>query len=313
MGLDYGNTPGFRDFTIGHIPAQRTISDGVTVAGSPIIASATAAFVAGDVGRGVSGQGIPIGIFGDVGIVPYDDSRTQIISVNVDGIHATLNRNATRTLSGLYMEFAVYPNSASDDFYIASHGALGVQYLFPIYGAIDFLYRMKITGSANPADSTRGGLLVVNGNGSANNAFAVTDFGGDPFLTVSYNGVTKLSSLSMPSGYHALEVLGHGNATGDIVGKFDTHDAGHGAFLWFTDNGAYNYGIGTDGSGNAAWYANRQDTIAGTRTMGLTQAGDLTVLRGGAFWGHAAVASQPVAPTLLADVIAIIRGCGLSA
>lgn len=46
---------------------------------------------------------------------------------------------------------------------------------------------------------------------------------------------------------------------------------------------------------------------------GITMAPDVTMTRQAAFWGHAAVASQPVAPTLLADVIAIIRGCGLSA
>jgi hypothetical protein len=45
----------------------------------------------------------------------------------------------------------------------------------------------------------------------------------------------------------------------------------------------------------------------------LADNGDLTVRKGVGFWGHAAVAAQPAAPVTLTDVIAIIRGCGLSA
>jgi hypothetical protein len=46
---------------------------------------------------------------------------------------------------------------------------------------------------------------------------------------------------------------------------------------------------------------------------GAAITGDVTLTRGASFWGHAAVVAQPAAPTTLADVIAIIRGYGLSA
>jgi Right handed beta helix region len=51
----------------------------------------------------------------------------------------------------------------------------------------------------------------------------------------------------------------------------------------------------------------------GADVLTVANAGDVSMLRGGAFWGHAVVGAQPVAPVTLADVIAIIRGCGLSA
>jgi hypothetical protein len=54
-------------------------------------------------------------------------------------------------------------------------------------------------------------------------------------------------------------------------------------------------------------------TRAGQAPQSLALIPDVLMTRGSAFWGHAAVASQPVAPVTLADVIAIIRGCGLSA
>jgi hypothetical protein len=52
---------------------------------------------------------------------------------------------------------------------------------------------------------------------------------------------------------------------------------------------------------------------SGFHLLDLSTVGDFQVRRGGAFWGHAVVGAQPAAPVTLADVIAIIRGCGLSA
>lgn len=65
-----------------------------------------------------------------------------------------------------------------------------------------------------------------------------------------------------------------------------------------------------DGSGNGIQLLNAAGTVP---LVNLTNNGDMTIPRGVGFWGHAAVAAQPAAPVTLADVIAVIRDCGLSA
>jgi hypothetical protein len=88
-------------------------------------------------------------------------------------------------------------------------------------------------------------------------------------------------------------VAGGGNpgSVGDIVARRTATTA---AYYFGDSSTAYLYFDGTNLSVGA----------------GL---GGLLLPAGGAFWGHAAVGAQPAAPVTLADVIAIIRGCGLSA
>jgi len=56
------------------------------------------------------------------------------------------------------------------------------------------------------------------------------------------------------------------------------------------------------------------DTVIARTAAGVaTVKNQLAVVQGAGVWGHAPPAAQPAAPVTLADVIAIIRACGLSA
>jgi hypothetical protein len=66
--------------------ASRTVTDGVTTSGDATLTSATAAFVAGDVGKPISGTGIPAG--------------TTILS-RTSGTSVELSANATATGTGI--------------------------------------------------------------------------------------------------------------------------------------------------------------------------------------------------------------------
>lgn len=74
----------------------RTVADGVTTSGSPIITSATAAFTQADVGRGITGTGITGG--------------TTILSVQSTS-SATLSGNATAT--GTTVSLTIAPSATS--------------------------------------------------------------------------------------------------------------------------------------------------------------------------------------------------------
>ncbi len=66
--------------------------------------------------------------------------------------------------------------------------------------------------------------------------------------------------------------------------------AGNGLMYWYTAGGVADTSLGWGGG-----------------------SGGLVTSKGVGFWAHAAPTSQPAAPVTLADVIAVIRGCGLSA
>lgn len=86
-------------------------------------------------------------------------------------------------------------------------------------------------------------------------------------------------------------------------------DAGGSALLMGTlriDNGGV--AVYDSRGGNHQW-----KKLNTTSLMILDPNGNLTNIAGHGVWGHAAPATQPAAPVTLADVIAIIRGCGLSA
>lgn len=86
------------DLTARHEISHRTVSDGVTTNGSPSITSATAAFIANDVGKPISGTGIPAG--------------TTIASVQ-SATAATMSANATATGSGVTFTIGVALAAAS--------------------------------------------------------------------------------------------------------------------------------------------------------------------------------------------------------
>lgn len=68
------------------VAGARAVTDASTTTGSPTLTSATAAFVAGDVGKAVSAAGVPAG--------------TTITSVQ-SGTSVTLSANATATAAGV--------------------------------------------------------------------------------------------------------------------------------------------------------------------------------------------------------------------
>lgn len=140
------------------------------------------------------------------------------------------------------------------------------------------------------------------------------------------------SGVGMTNGNGLIGVYGHA----DVAGNGNSNTIAHMRGIW-GDIGTYcgvltgPYIVTAAASGyfskpssqanftfTTAYSIYAEDAVAIGGTFAapnalVSGAGDLTLARGGAFWGHAAVASQPAAPVLLSDVIAIIRGCGLSA
>jgi hypothetical protein len=81
----------WRALGIDNVNAARTVTDGVTTNASTTVTSATAKFVASDVGRGISGAGIPAG--------------TTIATV-VSATEITLSAAATATATGVTLTLA---------------------------------------------------------------------------------------------------------------------------------------------------------------------------------------------------------------
>lgn len=75
----------------------RTVNDGATTSASAVVTSATAAFTAGDVGKGISGTGIP--------------ANTTILS-RQSATQVTMSANATATGTGVAITVATRDNSA---------------------------------------------------------------------------------------------------------------------------------------------------------------------------------------------------------
>lgn len=85
---------------------HRSVADGATTNGSPTVTSVTAAFTAGDLGRPISGTGIPANSF--VGLV---NSATSIALSSSPRLHTAVN--ATATATGLTLQIGIALAAAS--------------------------------------------------------------------------------------------------------------------------------------------------------------------------------------------------------
>lgn len=193
LDIDVAQPIGNRDLTFSRVLSQRTISDGVTTLGSPIITSATAAFVSGDVGREVRGVGIPTGL---VVLGP----GTTIASVT-NGTTAVLSANATASGTALYMEFGTLPRSVEDILYFASKGVnscityLGLNDL-TVGGA-----RVVLIGPGNASDPGIGALLIKNGLNQTGDALLVQNGGGGNLFRIDSIGHATLGQRGLDLSY----------------------------------------------------------------------------------------------------------------
>jgi hypothetical protein len=77
---------------VGLNAAKAGVSDGATTSGSPTVTSATGAFTSADVGRPISGAGVPAG--------------ATIITIN-SGTSVAISANATATATGVSLTFGL--------------------------------------------------------------------------------------------------------------------------------------------------------------------------------------------------------------
>jgi hypothetical protein len=91
--------------------------------------------------------------------------------------------------------------------------------------------------------------------------------------------------------------------TGELILRGNA-PSNYGGVIQLVSTVGHNWRIGEFGSAGQLLF---RDVSTGNYPLTLGSAG------GVGFWGHTPPATQPAAPVTLADVIAIIRGCGLSA
>jgi hypothetical protein len=118
---------------------------------------------------------------------------------------------------------------------------------------------------------------------------------------LNYSGLNtdSLDFYSRTNSSPRVQVL----QTGEVVVRGDA-PSDYGGVLQLVNTAGHNWRIGEfDGAGTLCF----RDVSTGNYPLRLGAAG------GAGFWGHAAPTTQPAAPVTLADVIAILRGCGLAA
>lgn len=147
-----------------------------------------------------------------------------------------------------------------------------------------------LQGNVTGATSTAiGATALVASTGSDNTALG---YGAGLSLTGGTNNTLLGSRVGLS---------GMGNGTGNIlIGVNGTVTSP------VADQSHY-FGLG--GTGGVTF----QGVNMNTTTPSWNMKGSFVLTGGHGFWGHAAPSAQPAAPVTLADVIAIIRGCGLSA
>lgn len=145
------------------------------------------------------------------------------------------------------------------------------------------------SGTNNAADSSA--IFLARG-GVSKWAFGLNYAGSNVDSLDWYNRTNSASRMRL---LETGELLVSGNAPLNYGGVLQLVNTGASGHAWRI--GEFN------GAGILAF----RDTTTGNFPLQLGSAG------GAGFWGHTPPAAQPAAPATLADVIAIIRGCGLSA
>lgn len=99
--------------------AKRTVTDGVTTAGSPTVTSASAAFAPGEVGTLITGPGIPVPAYIGVRNSPTSVGLSSSPTVNVP-------LNATATAAGVSLTIGLSWGAGTDGVQAAAlTGAFG--------------------------------------------------------------------------------------------------------------------------------------------------------------------------------------------
>lgn len=146
-----------------------------------------------------------------------------------------------------------------------------------------------LTGTNNATDSA----VISYGRGGASKWSAGLNYAGSNSDSFDFydrvNGAARLQILQ--SG----ELLVSGDAPSNYGGVLRLVNTGASGHSWRIGE----FG----GAGTLAF----RDTTSGNYPLQLGAAG------GAGFWGHTPPATQPATPATLADVIAILRGCGLAA
>jgi hypothetical protein len=156
-----------RALAIDGLNPARTFTDGVTTTGSPTVTSATAAFITADIGRGITGAGIPassyVGAVNSGTSIGLSSSATSNTPVNATatatGVTLTLARltGQIRTVTvavvgatGLAVSAAV--KAATQAALTAAREVnFVVQVTDPTYTSIDVAYHAIAVAGANPA------------------------------------------------------------------------------------------------------------------------------------------------------------------
>lgn len=148
--------------------------------------------------------------------------------------------------------------------------------------AIGYLYLDLAVGATYQAVGATNGDWVLIGGRSAG------------FATGDEPGIGEISS-GRPG------IVGPGGSGAFITDTLAQAGSGNGLF-WSTTgvDGAQSLQVSTGAGG--AFFGTIQDAN-----------GRMAMPAGAGFFGHAAPAAQPATPVTLADVIAILRGCGLAA
>ena len=129
-----------------------------------------------------------------------------------------------------------------------------------------------------------GGNLGVTGSGFTVGTSTFVIAGGS--VAVAYRLSTAGQLLGKTLGVQPGGTPYTNRATLDVLGKlgignvgaqFNSNTSGGPENIWFTDGATYNYGFGTDTSGNFVWTAGLFDSAAGTVRMTLTQAGGVSI------------------------------------
>lgn len=256
VGIDQAALVPFRDW----VPAyrflnNRTVADGVVVLGQNTFGSATAAFVAGDIGRWVRTQGLP--------------TWTRITSID-SGTQARLSANATRSGSGQYAELGATGDLVEDLLYLTSHGAQNAT-LSLGGSATDSTYRVVVQGAPDGVlDTAMGGLRINNGLNSTGDVLHAERYDRLALFTVSAAGVGYIPSLTVgenrgPNG--AFEVALAAAHTQFTI----TADAGYIAFQRFISGAQYfDLRVQDTNVGGTLWF---MPAAAAANQVGINQAG----------------------------------------
>lgn len=232
---------------------QGYFTDGVLIAGSPTFTSATANFTIADIGRGVSGPGIPIG---------------ATIATVVDVHTVTLSAPAVLNFTDGVISGGTNLASATAAFTVADNGRAVVSTTIPGGATLTDVDATNATLSVSIADAS-GVTFQINGRTVSNVAFQLIGRGkGWRFLVDGTGtGIVELYTGSLAGSIAAGSVAGSGS--GLTIGSLVIDALGNatwGGALGVTADGKLFVGAATYAAGVVKIAQNGDVTIMDTNT-----------------------------------------------